>query len=209
MTSLNLSINYLRCLPTPLCHSLRYLSTLDLTSNELESLPNEISLLSNLAMLHLAHNSLTFLPASLNRLHFLQLLDVEYNRLTTLPSFAELPKLNQLRFKGNLIDQIIFPLGQAQGSLADHHFSAMPQFANLDLACNKLTQAPAYSLNRSLFERTKEIHLEGNQISSIAKFLRDNNVQKVIIFIYYSLYYLFIFVIFSENKEKGYGPIGG
>ena len=160
-------------------------------------------------MLHLAHNSLTFLPASLNRLHFLTLLDVEYNRLTTLPSFAELPKLNQLRFKGNLIDQITFPLGQAQGSLADHHFSAMPQFAHLDLASNKLTQAPAYSLNRSLFERTKEIHLEGNQISSIAKFLRDNNVQKVIIFIYYSLYYLFIFVIFSENKEKGYGPIGG
>ena len=74
-----------------------WLTHIHLFSNELESLPDSISLLKNLESLSVTSNLLTALPAGIGGLTKLTKLDVNHNQLTELPvEFGNLVNLQVL-----------------------------------------------------------------------------------------------------------------
>ena len=85
--SLNLSGSYLTSLPDIWQHSsfTTRLQMLNLSNNELTSLPSSIGDLSKLCKLFLSNNGLTSLPSSIGNLSKLQILYVSDNELTFLP----------------------------------------------------------------------------------------------------------------------------
>ena len=60
-------------------------TTLNLSNNQLTTLPEAIAQLSNLSLLDLSNNQLTRLPEAIAQLSNLRLLDLRNNQLTTLP----------------------------------------------------------------------------------------------------------------------------
>ncbi len=91
--SLDLSSNQLTTLPESLSE-FKALRRLDLQDNRLTTLPESLGQLASLQTLLLDHNELTKLPKSLGRLSALRTLALQNNRLTTLPQ--ELGQLTQL-----------------------------------------------------------------------------------------------------------------
>src|ERR671927_325343 len=70
------------------------LQTLNLSSNQLMSLPREFGELSALQTLNLANNQLTSLPSEFGHIRALQTLSLNSNKLTSLPrEFGELAGL--------------------------------------------------------------------------------------------------------------------
>lgn len=70
---------------------------MDLSNNQLTTLPNEIEFLKRLQELYLRNNQLTALPKGIGYLKKLQKLDLSRNQLTTLPKEIEtLKKLEEL-----------------------------------------------------------------------------------------------------------------
>ncbi|PAA76358.1 hypothetical protein BOX15_Mlig007814g3 [Macrostomum lignano] len=125
---LDLSNNRLVCLPDNLLTDLLQLEVLNLSNNQLESLPR-LGPLSHLLDMYLSNNRLTALPdgidrpelssllsirannnsiealpPSLSRLPCLRVLDLENNRVTELPAdVSGCAKLRELNLKGNKI----------------------------------------------------------------------------------------------------------
>ncbi|MDF5725987.1 MAG: COR domain-containing protein, partial [Rhizonema sp. PD37] len=78
------------------------LQTLDISRNQLSSLPAEIGSLTNLQTLDISFNQLSSLPAEIGSLTNLQSLDISSNQLSSLPSEIRLlPKLKKLDLRGN------------------------------------------------------------------------------------------------------------
>ena len=82
---------------------------LDLSGNQLTSLPAEIGKLTNMTRLDLNGNQLTSLPAEIGVLTKLWQLDLSGNQLTSLPAeIGELTNLKELNLRGNhLPDSIV------------------------------------------------------------------------------------------------------
>ncbi len=100
-TELDLSHNQLTTLP-PEIAELTSLTTLNLWDNQLTTLPPEIAELTSLTTLHLSRNQLTTLPPEIAELTSLTTLDLTGNQLTTLPpEIAELTSLTTLNLWGN------------------------------------------------------------------------------------------------------------
>ena len=100
-TKLEISMNQLKTLPAEI-GKLTNLTTLDLSYNELKRLPAEIGKLANLTTLDLSINELKRLPAEIGKLTNLTLLDLSENQLKTLPAeIAELKNLTTLDLSGN------------------------------------------------------------------------------------------------------------
>ena len=100
-TKLEISMNQLKTLPAEI-GKLANLTTLDLSYNELKRLPAEIGKLANLTTLDLSINELKRLPAEIGKLTNLTLLDLSENQLKTLPAeIAELKNLTTLDLSGN------------------------------------------------------------------------------------------------------------
>ncbi|XP_026523185.1 leucine-rich repeat-containing protein 59 [Notechis scutatus] len=80
-------------------------TVLDLSCNNLATLPSEFCSLTHLVKLDLSKNRLQNLPSDFGRLINLQHLDLLNNRLATLPvSFAQLKNLKWLDLKDNPLD---------------------------------------------------------------------------------------------------------
>ncbi|TYZ68351.1 hypothetical protein PybrP1_012569 [[Pythium] brassicae (nom. inval.)] len=101
LRTLDVSDNQLRSLP-PEIGRLENLETLLLGRNALEELPDELALLAQLRELRCDHNRLRALPLGLGRLAQLAHVDVSFNRLETLPtSMAALPALESIYANDN------------------------------------------------------------------------------------------------------------
>lgn len=96
LTYLNLSSNNLTRIPDDLC-TMVSLVELDLSFNHISALPNNIGKLQNLDKLLMTNNDLTMrLPESFQELSSLRELDVRYNKLQNIDVLARLPKLENL-----------------------------------------------------------------------------------------------------------------
>lgn len=99
MQSLDLSGNQLTSLPESL-GQLVGLQSLYLSGNRLTSLPESLGQLASLQSLNLSFNQLTSLPEWLGQLTSLEALNLSYTRLTSLPeSLARLDNLSQLELR--------------------------------------------------------------------------------------------------------------
>jgi hypothetical protein len=103
-TGLDLTGNDLTSLP-PEIEKLMNLTSLYLSGNDLTSLPPEIGKLMNLTSLYLSGNQLTSLPPEIGKLTKLTTLYLSKNQLTSLPSeIGKLTNLTMLGLSGNPLE---------------------------------------------------------------------------------------------------------
>jgi Leucine-rich repeat (LRR) protein len=152
LRGLDLSQNQLRTLPLRL-EGLEQVRELDLSYNRLESLPATIGGLQHLEVLHLQGNRLQTLPVNFGRLRRLRRLNLYENRLTALPdSFGQLSALEELDLSRNDLTSLPKEIG---GCTA---------LRRLVLSENELTSLPtSFCRLHSL----KEAHLGRNNLREL------------------------------------------
>ncbi|XP_069510979.1 leucine-rich repeat-containing protein 59 [Ambystoma mexicanum] len=102
---LDLSLSDLNEVPVKELAALPKATILDMSCNNLTSLPSEFCALTRLVRLDLSKNQLLQLPSEFGRLINLQHLDLLNNRLSVLPvSFSQLKSLKWLDLKDNPLD---------------------------------------------------------------------------------------------------------
>ncbi|XP_053158639.1 leucine-rich repeat-containing protein 59 isoform X2 [Hemicordylus capensis] len=105
---LDLSLCDLNEVPVKELAGLPKATVLDLSCNNLTTLPSDFCSLTHLVKLDLSKNQLQQLPSDFGRLVNLQHLDLLNNRLVTLPvSFAQLKNLKWLDLKDNPLDSTL------------------------------------------------------------------------------------------------------
>ena len=105
---------------------------LDLSGNQLTSVPEALGQLSQLQRLDLSSNRLTSVPEALGQLSQLQRLDLSSNRLTSVPeALGQLSQLQQLYLSDNQLTSVPEALGQ------------LSQLQVLDLHGNPALELPA------------------------------------------------------------------
>ncbi len=130
LTTLDLSDNNLNQFP-PQVTKLRSLTLLDLSSNNLTQLLPEIIELQGLATLDLSYNNLIQIPSEVTKLRGLTALYLSSNNLTQLPSeIIKLQNLTELDLSYNNLTQ--FP----------PEIIKLRNLITLDLSSNNLTQLP-------------------------------------------------------------------
>ena len=88
---------------------------LSLNYNNIESVPSELSQLTNLKYLDLSDNNLCLVPSELSQLKNLKYLFLDNNYLTLVPSeLAQLKKLTDLYFNNNNISSVPSELSQLE-----------------------------------------------------------------------------------------------
>nr|CAB3488183.1 unnamed protein product [Digitaria exilis] len=103
ITTLDLSNNNLQSIPESIIARLLNVVVLDVRSNQLKSLPNSIGCLSKLKVLNVSGNLLHELPATIEECRALEELNANFNELTKLPDTLgfELHGLRRLSVNSN------------------------------------------------------------------------------------------------------------
>ncbi|XP_064621556.1 leucine-rich repeat protein soc-2 homolog [Lineus longissimus] len=175
-TLLNLSFLDLSSCPTRIGYFGTQLVSLNLSSNKLTSLPDEIGLLLGLEELFLHFNMITYLPGSIGNLTKLKELDLRCNLLEKIPeSFGCLQKLKYLNVMENSLTTLPSCIGSLEKlkeiNLQNNEIRLLPdELCNLiNLQClyiadNKLTCLPSDLGN---LVRLAEIDISDNQLVSL------------------------------------------
>ncbi|XP_048353189.1 leucine-rich repeat-containing protein 40 [Sphaerodactylus townsendi] len=130
LIKLNLASNKLTCLSEDV-RLLPALTVLDVHDNQLTCLPAAIGSLENLQKLNVSHNKLKDIPHELTQLNHLRSLLLEHNELSHLPDeFGHLVSLEELDISNNHIASI--PVS----------FASLTSLVRLNLACNQLRSLP-------------------------------------------------------------------
>lgn len=110
ITTLDLSNNNLESIPESMIARLLHVVVLDVRSNQLKSLPNSIGCLSRLKVLNVSGNLLESLPATIEECRALEELNANFNQLTKLPDTLgfELHSLRKLSVNSNKLSQLPF-----------------------------------------------------------------------------------------------------
>jgi Leucine-rich repeat (LRR) protein len=126
-----LSSNLIAHIPVELCMNSTSLSNLDMHTNKLESIPQEISQLKHLRRLNIAINQITAIPPSIGDLPLLEWLNVNDNQLTELPdSIGDLRKLIKFGIVQNKLDRLPDSIGR------------LTQLSKLDMRRNQFQWLP-------------------------------------------------------------------
>jgi len=129
----------LREVPEILRQRAQTVKILDLSGNQLSSLPEWFAELSELKVLFLSHNSFTHVPEVLGKLPALTMLGMRANQIEVIAPDALAPSLAWLTLTDNHIAQIPAELGR------------LPRLTKLLLAGNRLQQIPdSFAEARSL-----------------------------------------------------------
>ena len=163
---LNLSLNEIVSLPEWF-EDYTELSDLNLSSNRLSVLPDAIGRLPNLRRLILSDNSLTFLPDALREAVHLQVLDLSDNQLATLPEWiGHLSELRQLYLSGNQFLSLPVSLRALSKleilSVSDNQLHELPEWIGslANLQSLSVSANQLASLPESLIELARLKHLD-------------------------------------------------
>lgn len=149
---LNLSHNQLETLPESF-GLLFHLETIDLKYNKIKTLPSSFFHLINLSKLDLSHNFMKSLSNECIHLESLSKLNVTHNKLKTLPtSLGGLKSLKVLLVNNNRLQE---PLLHASLKGSDEVLSQLRKSFNLQNQCSE--QLP--STNHNVFPRIRGNHL--------------------------------------------------
>jgi len=152
--TLDLSDEQIESLPDMIGH-LTTLLRLDLNRNQLTRLPDSIGLLRNLTELSVNGNCLTRLPASIGHLANLTRLNLNNNNLTFLPtSMGNLISLRSLSAANNQLNSLPEDVGK------------LTRLNRLNLSSNRFASLPESVCNLS---GLAELNLENNQIVTLPK----------------------------------------
>ncbi|MDJ0800382.1 MAG: COR domain-containing protein [Calothrix sp. MO_167.B12] len=133
---------------------LKWLKVLDLSDNELTSIPKDITRLQNLTTLNLTNNRLTSIPKAITRLQNLTTLDLRNNQLTSVPeAISRLQNLTTLDLRNNQLTSVpeaianltkltTLDLGYNQLTSFPEAIAHLPNLTTLDLTQNQLTSLP-------------------------------------------------------------------
>ncbi|CAF3587059.1 unnamed protein product [Rotaria sordida] len=160
-----------------ICSSVQTLEHLDISENELDDLPTEISLLIHLRTLNCSHNKLTNISNSFEQLNQkLKRLDLSFNHLKRLPIVIyTLKYLIRLNCEHNLIKTIdidLLNLKYLKIFILDHNqiqtlntidFSQMKKLECVHIAHNQLIKFPR---NLHKLNYLKNINLSHNRLTS-------------------------------------------
>ena len=148
------------------------LRRLDLTNNQLSSLPVAIGNLINLEILYLHTNQLSSLPATIGNLINLEVLYLENNQLSSLPATI-----------GNLIDLQLLYLHNNQLNSLPATIGNLINLTELCLLNNQLSSLPSEILNIKKNINIDETSYEINNLDiecTILIFHRlNNNIQNL------------------------------
>ena len=157
-TTLDLSNNQLTTLPEAIAQ-LSNLNVLYLRNNQLTTLPEAIAQLSNLNGLYLGNNQLTTLPEAIAQLSNLNVLDLSNNQLTTLPeAIAQLSNLRGLDLRNNQLTTLREAIAQ------------LSNLSWLNLRNNQLTTLPEAIAQLS---NLRELDLSYNQRTTLPEAIKQ------------------------------------
>ena len=156
LQELQLNNNKLSFSSTTALTSLAKLKYLDLSFNQIGSLPNDLERLSSLNHLNLSNNSLEVLPSSICSLSSLVVLKLSHNRLSALPDHIgdHLQNLTELALDSNRLNHLPKSLARAENlEYLDVHanliselssdFGQMTKLAILNMRNNLLCGLPS------------------------------------------------------------------
>lgn len=166
----------LKSLPEELGFKLTSLRVLNVSSNELEALPDSILRLTNLQELHIGHNKLRRLPERIGLMGSLHRLELANNELDRLPvTLAGLTRMERLDAESNRLEILPENLDAMRSckTLNFNHnelvrlprcLGRMPSLVALSASWNNITYIPEeLCVSRSL----RHLRLNLNQISLI------------------------------------------
>lgn len=163
-TSVSLSRLNLTFIPDSFFEKIAHIHILDLSFNNLTSIPDTIKKCTSLRELWLNDNQLTSLPDSIKNLNLLIRLDVHNNKLTHLPaefdthdmlildaSYNELVELSETTFV-NMSSLCILKLDHNKLTDIPESVCCLPNLQVLDLVENEITECIQTKLGRDLNE---------------------------------------------------------
>ncbi|CAF1054326.1 unnamed protein product [Adineta ricciae] len=144
----DLSRNHFVEFPRILC-SFSSLERLNLYSNAIKSIPEQIAQIRLLKVLDLSRNQLAYIPSSLCKLPNLEVLIINNNKLLSLPEeIGQLERLIELDVSSNDINQIPYQIG------------TLTSLRTLNIRRNMIRELPAGKLNSFDFFVRKIGHLK-------------------------------------------------
>ena len=131
------------------------LRVLRLYGNNIDSIPDRISELTQLEKLYLGRNDLKYVPSSIGELKNLKILQVQYNEIESLPEeLGQLESLEQLWLNQNKLRKLPESLGDLK---------------NLEVLQVKFNQLDSLPNSIGECERLKFIHLNRNNLVKLPK----------------------------------------
>ena len=137
------------------------LTTLDLSYNQLTSLPDSIGMLTSLTILYLSNNQLTSLSESIRKLTSLTTLDLSYNQLTSLADSIEmLTSLTDLDLSNNQLTSLPESIGMLTSLTNLYLYNNQLRYINnlpksikyIDYANNSFILESSMKINITLYE---------------------------------------------------------
>ncbi|CDW80826.1 leucine-rich repeat-containing protein 40-like [Stylonychia lemnae] len=137
------------------------LQKIDLSNNEITSIPEEISAQEFITWFNIQNNKLEEVPAGLFAIKTLKFLDISYNKLKIIPeSIAACQALVELHIAGNMLTEL------------PHSIGDLKNLEILDLKRNKINFLP---VEFGCLTRLLKLDLEENQLTRVDNFISSLN----------------------------------
>jgi hypothetical protein len=137
---------------------------LDLRSNQLTAIPEEIKYFTNLEALDLSYNQITTIPEHIfDHLINIRFLDLSYNQITTIPEHI-FDHLINIRFLGLSYNQIT--------TIPEHLFDSLTNLRKLHIYNNKIKKMPEHIFDS--LTNLESLDLRHNKITTIPEHIFDH-----------------------------------